>query len=200
MCRQFSNTLTKNKNFNQINDIMKTIANILLVVLLLVTIPSFGQGNYDASAQCKAEMNKLSYFVGDWEGQASYRSGQGPAQILSQKEHIEWNLDGVILSIEGIGRKDDVVQFNAYAIINFDPYAKVFKFKSYTKEGRSTEAYFRILKENNFEWGFDIPSGGKVRFTIVLDPLQKSWSEIGEYSQDGNTWFKTTELNLKKVD
>jgi hypothetical protein len=180
---------------------MKALTTISKIFLFLfATISSFGQGNYDASALCKAEMNKLSYFIGNWEGQASYRSGPGPAQILTQKEHIEWKLDGVILSIEGIGRKDDVVQFNAYAIINFDPFSKTFKFNSYTKEGRSTEAYFKILKENNFEWGFDIPSGGKVRYTIILDPSKKSWSEIGEYSQDGNSWFKTVELNLTKVD
>lgn len=179
---------------------MKTISFLILVILLSVTITSFSQGNYDASALCKEEMKKLSYFVGNWEGEASYRRGPGPAETLTQKEHIEWKLDGVILSIEGIGRKDDAIQFNAYAVINFDPFGKTFKFKSYTKEGRSTEAYFKVIKENNFEWGFDIPTGGKIKYTIVLDPTQKNWTEIGEYSQDGNSWFKTIELNLKKLD
>lgn len=179
---------------------MKTLSILFLTLLVSVNVATIAQGNYDASNLCKEEMKKLSYFVGNWEGEATYRRGQGQAESLIQKEHIEWKLDGVILSIEGIGRKDDAIQFNAYAVINFDPFRKVFKFKSYTKEGMSTDAYFKVLKENSFEWGFDIPTGGKVKYTIHLDPSQKSWNEIGEYSQDGNSWFKTVELNLKKLD
>lgn len=67
------------------------------------------------------------------------------------------------------------------------------------KDGRSADAYFTVLSENKYEWGFDIPAGGKSRYTIVLDPTQGSWYEKGEYSRDGDTWFTTIELNLKKV-
>ncbi|WP_460995947.1 hypothetical protein [Spirosoma harenae] len=38
------------------------------------------------------------------------------------------------------------------------------KFRSYVKEGFTTDAYFEILADNTFEWGFDVPNnGGKTK-------------------------------------
>ena len=82
--------------------------------------------------------------------------------------------------------------------INPELFDQQFKFKSYVKEGYTTNAYFTVLSENKFEWGFDIPGGGKTRYNIILDPANKTWHEIGEYSRDGNSWMKSIELNLVK--
>lgn len=152
----------------------------------------------DFSAQCKSEMQKLSYLAGDWKGEATVKNPNGTITLM-QTEHIEWKLDGMVLSIEGIGREQDKITFHALAVVNFDPADQQLKFKSFLKEGSSTNAYFKVLQENKFEWGFDIPSGGKSRYTITLDPSKKTWYEAGEYSRDGNTWFRFIELNLIKL-
>ena len=143
-------------------------------------------------------MQKLSYLAGDWKGNATVRNPNGTL-TLEQSEHIEWKMDGMVLSIEGTGTDQGKVMFKAMAVVNYDPAQQQFKFKSFVKEGFSTDAYFNVVSENKFEWGFDIPSGGKSRYTITLDPNKKSWYEVGEFSRDGSTWMKFIEMNLTKL-
>ncbi|MEQ9413066.1 MAG: hypothetical protein RIF39_04515 [Cyclobacteriaceae bacterium] len=170
---------------------------IILILTSLVGTQLMAQPR-DFSAQCKSEMKKLAYFVGDWKGTAVIQTPNGP-QTLVQTEHIKWELDGVVLSIEGIGRENDKVTFNALAFVNFNPASQEFQFRSYLKEGYATDAYFKVLDTNKFEWGFDIPSGGKVKYSITLDPVKKTWYELGQYSPDGTQWMKSIEMNLVKL-
>jgi hypothetical protein len=151
----------------------------------------------DFAAQCKTEMQKLSYLVGDWKGEASVKNQNG-TKTVAQSEHIEWKVDGLVLSIEGTGSEQDKITFQAFAVVNFDITDQQFKLKSFVKEGFSSNAYFKVQEENRFEWGFDIPTGSKNKYTITLDPSKKTWYEVGEYSRDGNTWLKFIELNLTK--
>lgn len=181
---------------------MKQLLSILLLGISAGRLHA--QAPPDFSARCKEEMKKLSYLTGDWKGEAAYQSQKG-SQTVNQTEHIEWKLQGLVLSIEGTGKqknpataKDEIV-FQAFAIVNFDPFDQQFKFKSVVKEGYSSNAYFTVLQENSFEWGFDMPNGsGKSRYTILLDSNKKTWYEKGEYSRDGNTWMKFIELDLVK--
>ncbi|HCM76143.1 MAG TPA: hypothetical protein DIS90_07160 [Cytophagales bacterium] len=170
---------------------LPTIMVLLISMQLAAQTPDF-------SAICKSEMKQLEYMVGDWKGEAIVQTRNGPITV-NQTEHIEWRLDGVLLAIEGTGKQNNEVTFNAIAIVNYNPYSKQYQFRSYTKEGNSTDAYFKILEANKFEWGFDIPSGGKVKYTITLDPANKTWYELGHYSPDGKTWMKSIEMNLVKL-
>ena len=175
---------------------MKTLTTIHIIILIGSSALIAQQRDF--SAQCKSEMKKLAYFVGDWKGTAVIQTPNGP-QTLVQTEHIQWELDGVVLSIEGIGRENDKVTFNALAFVNFNPATQEFQFRSYLKEGYATDAYFKVLGENQFEWGFDIPTGGKVKYSITLDSTKKTWYELGEYSPDGTKWMKSIEMNLVKL-
>lgn len=167
---------------------------------LIYTLLS-AQAPPDFSSQCKAQMKKLSAFIGQWEGEATYRRGPGPVQTIVQTENVELRIDSTVLVIEGKGtllNKNEVV-FNALGIINFNPYSRSFSFKSYLKDGRSTEAYFIVLNDNSFEWGFDIPGGaGKVRYRITLNDNGRTWVEHGEFSNDGTEWMKFIEMRLAK--
>lgn len=172
--------------------------NLVSLLLLLVSIQVVLAQRPDVSPRCRQEMKKLAYMVGDWKGEASVRSQSGVLK-LTQTEHIEFKLDSLVLSIEGIGREGEKISFHAIANINYDAMQQAFTMKSYVKEGFSTNAYFKILEENKFEWGFDIPSGGKSRYTITLNSATKTWYEIGEYSRDGQQWFNFIELKLNKL-
>lgn len=171
--------------------------NSITLVLIFIAGALIAQPR-DFSAQCKAEMKKLDYFVGDWKGTAVVQTPNGP-KTVNQTEHIEWKLNGVLLSIEGTGKENDQVTFNAMAFVNYDPANQQYKFRSYLKEGTATDAYFKILEDNKFEWGFEIPAGGKVKYSITLDPVKKTWYELGEYSPDGTRWMKSVEMNLVKI-
>ena len=173
------------------------------VFLLLACLAGLSIGKCIAQPPSKVaheQLKKLAYWQGEWKGEASVRRGPGEPIKVNQEEHIEFRLDDTILLVEGIGRspEDGSKTFNALAIINFDEESSTFKMKSYLREGRSTDAYFKILEVNKFEWGFDVPSG-KIRYTITLDPAKATWNEIGFYSQDGTNWMQFMEMNLAKV-
>jgi hypothetical protein len=172
--------------------------NLLFLLLLYISIHQVFAQRDDVSARCRQEMKKLAYMAGDWKGEANIRNQSGVIKVL-QTEHIEFKLDSLVLSIEGIGREGDKISFHALAYVHYDVASQAFQFKSYVKEGYSTNAYFKIIGENKFEWGFDIPSGGKSRYTITLNPANKTWYEVGEYSRDGQQWFNFIEMNLTKL-
>ncbi len=174
---------------------------ILMILLFAISLnKTVGQAPPNHSTRCKEEMKKLGYMVGDWSGEAVYRG-----KTITQTEHIEWKLEGVVLAIDGTGivknatTSLDEIAFRAFGLINFDPMDQQFKFKSYVKEGHATNAYFKVSAENRFEWGFGIPnSNAKSKYNITLDPVKITWHETGEYSADGNTWMQFIELNLTK--
>lgn len=173
-----------------------------MFVFVLTASLLFGQAT-DHSQRCKEEMKKLAYLIGDWKGEATHKSAKGPVTVM-QQEHIEWKLQEMVMVIEGTGREKsettgkEEITFQAMATVNFDPLDQQFKWKSFVKEGYSTNAYFKVIEENKFEWGFDIPTGGKTKYIILLDPAKKTWYETGEYSKDGTKWMKFIELNLVK--
>lgn len=154
----------------------------------------------------KEKMQIFDFWIGRWQGDGSMRMGPGEPKKSSVDEHIQAKLDGMVLLIEGIGKTTDAVTnqetvvHHALAVLSYDQRSNQYKFRSYLNDGSSTDAWLISLGENKFQWGFDIPSGGKTRYSITLDPVQKTWNEIGEYSQDGNTWMKFFEMNLKKVE
>lgn len=161
------------------------------------------QGLDKASDAYKQEMQKLSYFAGKWKGEAIAKQRNGPDTKIIQEEDIQFKLDNTVLLIEGTGRNPDnlkEITFNALAIVSYDEVTKEFKLRSHLKDGKKTDAYFSILGENHFEWGFDVPNNAKIRYDIKLDPKAKTWVEIGEYSPDGTTWYPFINLKLNKLD
>jgi hypothetical protein len=174
---------------------MKQIIILFLFVCLTKT-SVFAQAPNPAVN--KEKMNAFSAWVGKWQGEGSMQTGPGAAKKSSVDEKIEMKLDGTILVVEGIGKSDGNIVHNAFGIISYDATTSQYKFKTYVKEGRTADAWFNIIGENKYQWGFDVPNGGKVRYTINIDG--KKWNEIGEYTRDGNTYMKTFEMNLTKVE
>ncbi len=173
------------------------------VLILLACFAGLSIGSALAQPPSKVaqeQLKKLEYWQGDWKGEASIRKGPGEPTIVIQEEHIEFRLEGTILLIEGIGKSpaDGSKNFNALAIINYDEDSNQFTMKSYLQEGKSTDAWFKIIADNHYEWGFDIPSG-KIKYTIIMDQANRTWNEKGAFSPDGNNWMQFMEMNLKKL-
>jgi hypothetical protein len=153
----------------------------------------------------RAEMKKLSAWAGHWKGEGVMQNGPGGASGKSSvDERIELKLDGSIMVVEGVGKSVDsatqkeTVVHHAFGIVSYDVPSKTFKFRTYLKDGRGMETLFHILSETHFEWGFDLPNGGKIKYTIKLDNGKTTWNEIGEYSGDGKSWNRFFEMNLTK--
>ena len=151
------------------------------------------------------KMKIFDAWVGHWQGVGSMQMGPGEPQKSTVDENIQSKLNGTILLVEGIGKaknpqtQEENIVHHALAILEYDAINNQYKFRTHLKNGRSTDAWFKVVSENNYQWGFEAPNV-KMRYTINLDPIQKTWHEIGEFSRDGNSWQKVFEMNLKKTE
>ncbi|HEY8511036.1 MAG TPA: DUF1579 family protein [Cyclobacteriaceae bacterium] len=177
---------------------MKKLITPLLAACLLGFVSANAQAP-DFSAQCKERLQKLEALAGKWKGSGTVTMGPGRTETFNQTEDVQFRLDGTILQIEGVGKRGDDVVFNALAVINYDVMKGDYAMKSYLRDGRSTDAWFKVVEDNAFSWGYSLPNNsGQIRYMITLKEAGKVWTEIGEFSSDGTNWNKMFEMNLNK--
>jgi len=172
----------------------------LILTLVVLFASSFLQAQNPAKIN-RDQLKPFSFMIGNWKGTATIQQQGGTSIKVNQEEKISWQLDSALINIEGIGR-DPVTNkksFHAYAILFYNPGIQQLGLKSFTMEGRQTDAYFKVLSENQFEWGFDLPSNrGKIKYTITLSSKDRTWIEEGQFSADGTQWFPFMSMNLVK--
>jgi hypothetical protein len=162
------------------------------------------QPNENATVVHREKMKVFDAWVGKWEGTSTLQMGPGTPNPASVVENIQSKLDGTILLIEGIGKvKDEAsdvlkIVHHAMAVLSYDRHRQEYKLKSYLNNGNSTDAWFKILDDHRYQWGFDA-GNIKMRYSITLDPTAGTWAEIGEFSRDGGPWTKVFEMNLRKT-
>jgi hypothetical protein len=182
---------------------MKNLAMILTFFAALSFANLFAQSPGEPVS--KEKMKAFAGWVGRWQGEGWMQMGPGEPKRSSVDEKVESKLDGTLMLVEGIGKAtnasgQEMVVHHALGVLSYDQQSGQYKFRSYLKDGRGTEAWFNVAGENRFQWGFDIPNRGKSRYTIVIDPAKKTWNEVGEFSADGTTWSKFFEMNLEKTE
>ena len=180
--------------------IMKNVSLVCLMLAGLLGNKLFAQSS---EAVAKEKLKAFTHWTGHWQGQGSMQMGPGSLKTSTVDEYLEFKLDGTVLLVEGIGKSvegsENKVVHHALAVLSFDQTTNQYKFNTFLKDGRSAEAWFKIVEENKYQWGFDTPNG-KIKYSINLDASKKTWNEIGEFSNDnGTTWMKFFEMNLKKV-
>lgn len=180
---------------------MKNVALVCLLLAGLISNKIFAQ---PTEGVAKEKMKPFAYWAGHWQGEGSIQMGPGPQKKSKVDEHLEFKLDGTVMLIEGIGKSvegnENKVVHHALAVLSFDQATNQYKFNSYLIDGRSTQAWLIIVEEGKYQWGFDIPNG-KIKYSITVSTSEKTWNEIGEISHDnGATWMKFFEMNLKKVE
>jgi hypothetical protein len=121
----------------------------MLTLAIFILCPSI---NAQDARINKTQLKALSYMVGNWKGEATIqRQGTTPIKV-EQEEKISWQLDSMLVNVEGIG-KDPVTKkqsFHAFALVFYNPETKQLAMKSFTHEGYQTDAYFNVLDENKF--------------------------------------------------
>ncbi|MBD8488559.1 hypothetical protein IFO69_07380 [Echinicola sp. CAU 1574] len=165
-----------------------------ILCLTVLLMASFG-----VMAQEKADeaMKKLAFLEGKWEGKAMAMQGPGQQMNLDQHEDVSYKLGGKMLFIEGKGYQGDSLAFNAVAVITYNEWKEGYEMKAWRANGQSTDAYLKELGQDHFEWGFDIPQGGKIKYEISLND-QGQWHEVGQYSPNGEKWYPSFEMTLDK--
>ena len=169
----------------------------LAAVLTVVAIASVFAADQPKSNDIQSrEMKKLDWFVGRWKGAGWIEMGQGRHEF-TQTETIEAKLDGLVLVIEGSGKakEDGSTVHTALAFVSYDHRAQKFRWHAFTPDGQmDTEAK---VGTNTLEWSLQIPQRGQMRYTITRNE-KGEWFEIGEMSQEDQTWRKFFEMTLQK--
>jgi hypothetical protein len=178
---------------------MKRITALALLCVLYVTASA-----QEPTATQKAEMSKLNFLVGNWKGEGWIVSPDGQRRTFRQTERIQSKLGGTAILIEGEGKSrvgdkgEEVTMFQSLAIINYDDRGKRYRFVSQTNQGYYMESEARVI-EGGMEWGFRLPQGGRIRYTIKLTE-KGEWFEIGEMTPDEKNWRKFHEMTLQRVN
>jgi len=158
-----------------------------LLVILFLAVPVFAAD----------EMKKLDWWVGEWSGNASIRMGPGEPQQVQQVERVQSKLGGRVLLIEGLGKSGDKAVHEALGVVSYDEKTKSYTFDAWTARDGHADAWITVGDDHTAKWGFDTPTGGKIRYAVKLTEAGE-WNEIGEFSRDGTAWSKFFEMTLKK--
>ncbi len=155
------------------------------VLSLAVPYTSLAQVGTAADPASRAEaMERLSFMVGEWSGDAWATSGPGNRHDLRQTESVRYALVGQVLLVEGVGREllgaiaGDTL-FHAVATIDWMP-ERGYLLRSYTLTGQYGEFPLDVT-ERGYSWAMDVP-GGTVRYRMQLTP-------DGAFEERG--WFTT---------
>ena len=176
-----------------------------MLIALLVAFAGSVQAQKPTTSS-KEKMAPLLAWAGKWKGQGSMTMPNGETKTSSVDETVHAKLDNTLIMLEGLGKSIDpttqkeIIVHQALGIVSYDPYSNKYKLKTYLNDGKSGDAWFTVLGDNKYQWGYEIPNGKKTRYTIELNPEKKTWYEFGEDSKDGTTWNKFFEMNLTKVD
>jgi hypothetical protein len=179
------------------NKIMNKILWIGLVCVSSCICSGAAWAEAPASGQ-HAEMKKLEWLVGQWKGTGWMLMGPRGRREFTITETVQEKLGGLVLVIEGHGKSqaDGSTVHNALAFASYDEGAKTFRWRAFTAEGRQTDAEAKV-GANTLEWGLEIPQRGRMRYTIKLTE-KGEWFEVGEMTQDGQTWQKIFEMTLQR--
>ncbi len=176
---------------------MKKIVTLLLMLCLL-PMSLFAQ---TPASPTLAEMKKLDFLVGQWQGEGYFLLGPSQRKTFSQTENIQRKVDGTILHIEGLGKSKDpgnegTTIHNVFGIVSYDKDTKVYRWRVYRADGSVIDTEAKV-SGNTLVWGMR-ERGADIRFTITLNE-KGQWIEIGEFSRDGKTWQKFFEMTLRRV-
>lgn len=175
------------------NLIYKTLLFVLISTLVSAQMPDF-------SKEVQSAMAQLSVMEGKWKGTGWRLNPDGSKSTSNIEENLVYKLDKTVFLVEGIGTLDNgTVVHHALGFITFNPMTKTYTMKSFLINGLSMEANFEIVESNrSFIWWFKDQRGGTIRYKVKFE--NNTWNEEGEYSRDGQTWFKTLEMSLAKVE
>lgn len=174
----------------------------LLTLLALLSLPLSAQAPTAIPAQ-KEAMKKLDFLVGKWKGEGWVKMPGAERQTFTQTETVQKKLGGLALLFEGHGTSklpsgEEKTVFEALAMVTWDPEKNRYRFSSATTEGRAGESEGRFTADGAWEWGFALPQGGRIRYTIKLTD-KGEWYETGQYSPDEKTWHTFHEMTLRKL-
>jgi hypothetical protein len=152
----------------------------------------------DLNAQ-RAAMQKLAFLDGKWNGDATLLHSAGQPVELHQTEEVNYKLDGLVLTIEGIGRKksDGQELIQAFAIISFDDESAAYRMRAFNG-GRFLESEVELLEEGRaLGWGFSL--GDITTKSLLRIDERGDWTELAEIRIGAEPARKLLDLTVRRI-
>ena len=151
----------------------------------------------DLEAQ-RAAMRKLSFLIGQWDGEGRLLRG-GSVVDLKQSEEAQYKLDGLVLMIEGVGRKkaggESALQ--ALGIISYDDARGTYHMRAFN-DGRFLETEVKLASDGQgMSWGFSL---GEIRTKSELRIGESGeWKELHQVTIGAQEPKNFMELTVRKI-
>ena len=128
----------------------------------------------------RAAMQRLSFLIGSWSGEAHVQRGPGAPTTLIQTERVEYKLDGLVLVIEGTGKAqtEQLPSLQALGVISYDDATGAYHIRAWN-DGRFLESDVQLLEDGkSLRWGFGV---GDIRSSSLLQiDHEGQWTEKAE--------------------
>jgi hypothetical protein len=152
----------------------------------------------DVEAQ-RSAMKKLEFLVGKWQGHARVLRGPGELVELVQTEEAQYKLGGLLLIIEGLGRKKagGELLLQALGIVSYDDESTTYRMRAFN-DGRFLEAEVQLLDEGlGLTWGFTL---GDIKTKSVLRINEHGdWTELAEITIGSQPARKLLDLSVRRL-
>ena len=146
----------------------------------------------------RSAMDKLQFLVGTWSGHARIWQGPGISIELIQTEQVIYKVDGLILTIEGIGKSksDGRVALQAFGLISYDDEAGAYRMRAFN-DGRWLESEVSLANVGKgLQWGFAF-GRIKTNSTLHIDEYGE-WTEVHEAAVGSEPGRKFMEIAVKR--
>jgi hypothetical protein len=144
-------------------------------------------------------MKKLGFLVGAWSGEASLLRAPGQFADLAQSEEAHFKLDGLVLTIEGVGRAktDGQPVLQALGLVTFDEVSGTYRMRAFN-DGRWLESEVKLIEDDRaIGWGFTL---GEISTKSVLRINEKGeWTELAELTIGTRPPQKLMDLTVRRV-
>ena len=148
----------------------------------------------DIEAQ-RAAMKKLAFLVGRWSGRVRIFRPSGEIELI-QTEEASYKLDGLLLTIEGIGRSssDQKPGLQALGIVSYDDEAGTYRMRAFN-DGRWLETELTLVGDGKeLQWGFALQD---IQTTSVLRiDSNGDWTELHQIRIGAQAPKKFMELRV----
>ncbi|HEV3331498.1 MAG TPA: hypothetical protein VG096_10980 [Bryobacteraceae bacterium] len=144
-------------------------------------------------------MQKLSFLIGKWSGEAHVLRGPGEPVELVQTEEAQYKLDGLLLVIEGVGRtkSDSQLALQVLGIISYDDESGAYWMRAFN-DGRWLETEVTLAEEGKgMSWGFTLGEY-KTRSRLRISE-HGHWTELGELSIGNQPPRKFLDLDVRPL-
>ena len=168
---------------------------ILLVILLMVnTAMSQAPATPNLGAQ-RAAMKKLDFLVGKWSGAGLMYRGAETVEF-SQTEDARYYLDGLLLVIEGAGKRksDGNLVLQAFGVASYDDSTGTYHMRAFN-DGRWLDTEVKLSGDKELTWGFVF---GEYRTHSVLRINEKGeWTELHQLTHGSEPPRKLMEITVR---